>query len=96
FVSPLKNIPGPPPDSLIYGNVKALLSADGFVEPQFKWYKKYGNILKYYGIFNKPTIFVADPKIIQEITLSRSYDFTKPYSNNKSAIALLGKGLIFA
>ncbi|RGB27760.1 cytochrome P450 [Rhizophagus diaphanus] len=71
--------------------------ADGFVEPQFKWYKKYGNIVKYYGIFNKPTIFVADPKIIQEITFSRSYDFIKPYStSNKSAIALLGKGLIFA
>ncbi|CAG8736289.1 11016_t:CDS:2, partial [Rhizophagus irregularis] len=98
FVSPLRKIPGPPPDSLIYGNVKALLSgeADGFVEPQFKWYKKYGNIVKYYGIFNKPAVFVADPKIIQEITLSKSYDFIKPYSNNKPAIALLGKGLVFA
>ncbi|PKK61700.1 cytochrome P450 [Rhizophagus irregularis] len=98
FVSPLRKIPGPPPDSLIYGNAKALLSgeADGFVEPQFKWYKKYGNIVKYYGIFNKPAVFVADPKIIQEITLSKSYDFIKPYSNNKPAIALLGKGLVFA
>jgi cytochrome P450 len=28
--------------------------------------------------------------------LSKSYDFIKPYSNNKPAIALLGKGLVFA
>jgi hypothetical protein len=28
FVSPLRKIPGPPPDSLIYGNVKALLSGE--------------------------------------------------------------------
>ena len=37
-------------------------------EPQLKWIRKYGNLVKYHGLFNKPTLFVADPKIIQEMT----------------------------
>jgi cytochrome P450 len=64
------------------------------LEPQLKWARKYGNIVKYNGLFNKPTLFVADSKIIQEITLSKTYDFVKPY--NRSAIELVGNGLVFA
>ncbi|RGB40287.1 cytochrome P450 [Rhizophagus diaphanus] len=38
--------------------------------------------------------FVTDPKIIQEITLSKTYDFVKPFST--FGIKLLGNGLLFA
>ncbi|CAB4433312.1 unnamed protein product [Rhizophagus irregularis] len=40
-----------------------------FIDPQLKWIKKYGNVVKYHELFNRPVLFVADPKIIQEITL---------------------------
>ncbi|PKY39669.1 cytochrome P450 [Rhizophagus irregularis] len=96
YVSPLRKIPGPPSDNPISGNLKSIITGESnsFIEPQLKWVRKYGNIVKYNGLFNKPTLFVADPKIIQEITLSKTYDFVKPY--NKSAIAILGNGLVFA
>jgi cytochrome P450 len=70
------------------------LSQPNFSDPQLDWVKQYGNVFKYYSLFNQPTIFVADPKIIQEMTLSKTYEFVKPY--NTVAIALIGNGLVFA
>ncbi|CAB5346662.1 unnamed protein product [Rhizophagus irregularis] len=94
YVSPLREIPGPPSDSPIFGNLKSLIKSDSFIEPQLQWVRKYGNIVKYNGLFNKPTLFVTDPKIIQEITLSKTYDFVKPFST--VGIKLFGNGLLFA
>ncbi|GBB94360.1 hypothetical protein RclHR1_02340017 [Rhizophagus clarus] len=95
YVSPLRKIPGPPSDNPFYGNVNTLVARkDDFIDPQLEWVEKYGKVLKYNGLFNKPTLFVADPKIIQEITLSKTYEFVKPY--NKGAISLIGNGLVFA
>ncbi|CAB4478298.1 unnamed protein product [Rhizophagus irregularis] len=95
YVSPLRKIPGPPSESPIFGNIKSLVKVTHSTEPQLQWVRKYGNVIKYNGLFNKPTIFVVDPKIIQEMTSSdKAYDFFK--SQNKLAIALLGNGLAFA
>ncbi|PKY39667.1 cytochrome P450 [Rhizophagus irregularis] len=95
YVSPLRKIPGPPSESPIFGNIKSLVKSVDSTEPQLQWVRKYGNVIKYNGLFNKPTIFVVDPKIIQEMTSSdKAYDFFK--SQNKLAIALLGNGLAFA
>ncbi|CAB4414022.1 unnamed protein product [Rhizophagus irregularis] len=80
YVSPLRKIPGPPSDSPIFGNLKSLIKTDSFIKPQLQWVRKYGNIVKYNGLFNKPTLLVTDPKIIQEITLSKTYDFVKSFS----------------
>ncbi|EXX65298.1 Dit2p [Rhizophagus irregularis DAOM 197198w] len=95
YVSPLGKIPGPPSDNPIFGNLQSLIKGAGFTEPQLQWVRKYGNIVKYNGLFNKPTLFVADPKIIQEMfSNNKSYDFVK--FSNKFAIALIGNGLVFA
>jgi cytochrome P450 len=45
-------------------------------------------------MFNKPNLFIADPKLFQEITLNKAYDFIKP--SNAAGISLIGKGLILA
>ncbi|CAB4437625.1 unnamed protein product [Rhizophagus irregularis] len=62
--------------------------------PQLRWIKKYGNVIKYHGLFNKPTLLIADTKLVQEITLNKPYDFIKPY--NASGISLVGRGLVYA
>ncbi|GBB94346.1 hypothetical protein RclHR1_02340003 [Rhizophagus clarus] len=95
YISPLRKIPGPPCENLFTGNLRTLMTEEpGFDEPQHRWVKKYGNIVKYHGLFNEPTLYVADSKIIQEITLSKTYDFVKPY--NPSALAIAGVGLVFS
>ncbi|CAB5322819.1 unnamed protein product [Rhizophagus irregularis] len=95
YISPLRKIPGPPSENPITGNFKELTTEEsGFSEPQHRWVKKYGNIVKYHGLFNKPTLYIADSKIIQGMTLSNTYNFVKPF--NASALAIAGIGLFFA
>ncbi|RIA97841.1 cytochrome P450 [Glomus cerebriforme] len=93
YISPLRKIPGPPSENPFYGNLKTLLKEESG-EPQLRWVKQYGNIVKFHGIFNTPTLFIADPKILQEININQSYDYIKPPS--VSAVAVVGRGLVFA
>ncbi|PKY26867.1 cytochrome P450 [Rhizophagus irregularis] len=93
YISPLRKIPGPPSESSLYGNLKTLMTEESGV-PQLRWIKKYGNVIKYHGLFNNPILLIADTKLVQEITLNKAYDFIKP--PNASGISLIGRGLIYA
>ena len=55
--------------------------------------KKYGNIVKYYEIFNQPALLITDTTIVQDITLSHSYDYIKPMNILSDSVAFIGKGL---
>ncbi|RGB39306.1 hypothetical protein C1646_664698 [Rhizophagus diaphanus] len=93
YVSPLRKIPGPPSENPFLGNIKTFMKEDSG-EPQLRWIKKYGNIIKVHGIFNEPIVFVADPKIIQDISVTRAYDFIKPPGLLADSIAVAGRGLL--
>ncbi|CAB4385599.1 unnamed protein product [Rhizophagus irregularis] len=93
YISPLRKFPGPPSESSLYGNLKTLMTEESGV-PQLRWIKKYGNVIKYHGLFNNPILLIADTKLVQEITLNKAYDFIKPL--NASGISLIGRGLIYA
>ncbi|PKB93034.1 cytochrome P450, partial [Rhizophagus irregularis] len=93
YISPLRKIPGPPPESIIFGNFKSVLTKE---EPFLKWIQKYGNIVKVNGIFNRPTIVVADTKIIQDITLNHVYDYIKPPEMWNDFVKIIGRGLVLA
>jgi cytochrome P450 len=57
--------------------------------------KKYGSIIKYYGVLNKPIVLVTDTKVIQDIALNQVYDFPKP-SLLGILMRILGKGIGFS
>ncbi|CAB4433322.1 unnamed protein product [Rhizophagus irregularis] len=93
YITPLRKIPGPSSsESLFFGNIKTLLIQE---DAQLNWVQKYGNILKYHGLFNQPALLISDTKIIQDITLNRVYDFIKPPHMMADAIAMAGRGLVF-
>ena len=50
YTSPLLQLPGPPSDSLIFGNFKAIVKADNSVL-QEKWLAEYGDVISYAGMF---------------------------------------------
>ncbi|PKK69239.1 cytochrome P450 [Rhizophagus irregularis] len=93
YVSPLGKVPGPPPDSILLGNFKSLLTEEDI---HVEWVQKYGNIVKFNGVFNRPAIFVADTKIIQDMTLNHVYDYIKPPNFLADAILIAGRGLVLA
>lgn len=51
LTSPLRNLPGPAGDSLIFGNIKSLHKAE-FLELHEKWLRKYGETHIFHGLFN--------------------------------------------
>ncbi|CAB4407918.1 unnamed protein product [Rhizophagus irregularis] len=88
-----RKIPGPSSENPFYGNLRTFLLEEN---PDLKWIQKYGSIVKYHGLFNQPTIVIADTKLIQEITLNHVYDYIKPPKMLADAIAIAGRGLVFA
>ncbi|PKY61305.1 cytochrome P450, partial [Rhizophagus irregularis] len=93
YITPLRKIPGPPSESLFYGNFKTIVTEE---RTCLKWVQKYGNIIKHHEIFNQPALLILDTKIIQDILLNHVYDFIKPPHMLADAIAIAGRGLVFA
>ncbi|GBB91254.1 hypothetical protein RclHR1_18400003 [Rhizophagus clarus] len=96
YITPLRKIPGPPSESLFFGNFKRFFTEFTDEDMQFKWIQKYGKVLKFYGIFNQPVLLISDTKIVQDITLNHVYDFIKPTHTLTDAIAMAGRGLVFS
>ncbi|POG72751.1 cytochrome P450 [Rhizophagus irregularis DAOM 181602=DAOM 197198] len=93
YITPLRKIPGPPSESLFYGNFKTIMTEE---RTCLKWVQKYGNIIKHHEILNQPALLILDTKIIQDILLNHVYDFIRPPYMLADAIAIAGRGLVFA
>jgi hypothetical protein len=63
-----------PPLTPFFGNTLQLVN-QGYLECMDKWITKYGKILIYYVGAN-PTIMVADPDMLKEITVKHFNKFT--------------------
>lgn len=50
YTSPLLQLPGPPTDSLIFGNFRAIVKVENSVL-QEKWLAEYGDVIGYAGMF---------------------------------------------
>ncbi|CAI2170100.1 576_t:CDS:2 [Funneliformis geosporum] len=94
YLSPLRNIPGPPSENILLGNFQRFIK-EGAGDTHLRWVKKYGNLVKFYGLFNTPTIIVTDAKLIQDILLSNGYDFCKPKLVRGDVDSIIGVGLAF-
>ncbi|CAB4383839.1 unnamed protein product [Rhizophagus irregularis] len=71
YITPLRKIPGPSSENPFYGNLGTFLLEES---PDLKWIQKYGNIIKYHGLF-KPSLSQIQN---QEITLNHVYEYIKP------------------
>ncbi|CAB5352851.1 unnamed protein product [Rhizophagus irregularis] len=91
YITPLRKISGPSSENPFYGNLRTFLLEEN---PDLKWIQKYGNIVKYHGLFNQPTLVIADTKLIQEITLNHVYDYITPPKMLADGIAIAGRGLL--
>ena len=51
LTTPLRKLPGPPSDSLLYGNFKAIFNTENSVL-QEKWLEQYGDTIAYPAMFH--------------------------------------------
>jgi len=64
--------------------------------PHIAWAEKYGGVVMYRGLFNRPRIFITDAKALQHVMVSSVYDYPKPAGFAGDFKSLLGSGILFA
>ncbi|KAI9068652.1 cytochrome P450 [Trametes sanguinea] len=89
----LRNLPGPPSPSWIWGNFKAIRDEDNSV-PQERWVSEYGPNIMYRGILGTPRLWTMDTRALNHI-LTHSGEYRKPEANGQDLVRVLGKGLLF-
>ncbi|KAM0747577.1 putative cytochrome P450 [Meredithblackwellia eburnea MCA 4105] len=93
--SPLSDLPGPPSDSLFFGNYPSLLDSEPGVT-YLKWSREYGGAVRYSSLLGGDGIFFTDPVALNHILLTNAYDFPKPPEVRGELSRILGKGILFA
>ncbi|KAI9059130.1 cytochrome P450 [Trametes sanguinea] len=94
YRSPLRNLPGPPSPSWLYGNMKEVFTTDGHAVPD-KWFAQYGRTYVDHGFGMTPQLWTLDLRAIHHI-LTHSMDYGVPEDNVKTVGELLGKGMVAA
>ncbi|KAF7792238.1 hypothetical protein EIP86_003274 [Pleurotus ostreatoroseus] len=94
YTSPLRRLPGPPRDSLFFGNFKAILKADNSVL-QEKWVAEYGDVIAYPGVFGVWRLVTLDTKALNHI-LTHSSIYQKPEQSRYHLARTVGPGVLVA
>ncbi|CAG8548360.1 2243_t:CDS:2, partial [Scutellospora calospora] len=58
--------------------------------------KEYGVMVRYHSILNQPHVLISDPKLIQQILITRSYDFPNFFLSRNLAKDLISESVSFA
>ncbi|CAG8716812.1 26313_t:CDS:2 [Gigaspora margarita] len=94
YLSPLRKIPGPSFENFFIGNYASFLKkepAKAFIQLK----KQYGEIFRYHSLFNDPHIVISDPKLVQQVLVNRSYEFSK-YQSKAVLKDIFGNGILVA
>jgi len=95
YLSTIANIPGPPTDNLITGNLQAIFKAEPGILHN-KWIEEHGPVLQYRGFLGDNRLYVSDPRALNHILLQKCYDWPKPPQTRGQLARILGKGILFA
>ncbi|GAA6004161.1 cytochrome P450 [Rhodotorula paludigena] len=93
--SSLRDVPGPPRDHLLWGNVARILQEEPAVAHK-EWQEKYGSVARYHGFFGAQRLVLYDPAALNHVLLSNCYDYPKPEEVRGDLAMILGKGILFA
>ncbi|WVO15485.1 hypothetical protein L204_103143 [Cryptococcus depauperatus] len=89
-----KNLPGPPSDSWLTGNLKYIIKSPPCV-PHVEWCEEYGPTIRYQLLFGTHRFLTMDT-VAMSFILSHGDIFPKPPRTRKNIADILGNGLIAA
>ncbi|KAG8703083.1 hypothetical protein FRC09_004363 [Ceratobasidium sp. 395] len=92
--SPLRQLTGPKNESLIFGHMKRIFAASGWVI-QEEWMERYGATFAYRSFLSSYRLFTTDTRALAFI-MTQSNSFPKPEMLRKGIANLLGEGILFA
>ncbi|QRV98590.1 cytochrome P450 family protein [Ceratobasidium sp. AG-Ba] len=92
--SPLRHLPGPKNESLMFGNLKRIFAAPNSVVHE-AWVEEYGPTYVYRGFASSYRLYTLDPRALTFI-MTQTNSFPKPENVRRSLADVLGEGLLFA
>ncbi|KAI1334015.1 cytochrome P450 [Xylariaceae sp. FL0016] len=97
YVSPLRNLPEPEPDSFFMGHFSRIAKEPTGV-PMREWVSTVPNdgIMRYLGLFNSERLLITGPKALSEVLVTQNYDFQKPHALRFNIGRILGVGVLLA
>ncbi|GAA6043615.1 hypothetical protein JCM8097_008290 [Rhodosporidiobolus ruineniae] len=93
--SPLRDLPGPKRDHLVWGNLARIFEEEPGVSHK-RWMKEFGGAVKYGSFTGDTRLVLTDPTALNHVLLSNAYDFPKPEEVRGELAMTLGKGVLFA
>ncbi|KDQ55381.1 hypothetical protein JAAARDRAFT_134081 [Jaapia argillacea MUCL 33604] len=91
--SPLRNIPGPPPQSWFKGNLGQLFNSKG-LKFHHDIVEGYGGVVKVYGFFGDEQLYISDPRVLQSIILKDQDAFEETQVFIETNKIIFGEGLV--
>lgn len=92
--SVLNKLPGPKPSSLIMGNFPEI-AREEVIEPQLRWVRQYGDILKYNFIFNNPSVLISGPNELKHVLVTNAQNYKYQLTGaDKLVYDFFGEGLL--
>jgi len=71
--SAIRDIPGPPSPSWIFGHMQQLLLSPQYGAQEFQWLNEYGSVYAVKGCFGQDRLIVADPVALQYVLNSSKF-----------------------
>ncbi|KAI0633787.1 cytochrome P450 [Trametes polyzona] len=90
FRTPLRNVPGPPVSSWVYGNQPDITAVNNTMLPDI-WFTRYGKNVLDRDFFMRPRLWTLDPRAINHI-ITNTEDYPRPADVNLALQLLLGRG----
>ena len=95
--SPLRHLPGPKDNSFFNGQ-QARISKEPTGVPMVEWFNSIPNegLIRYMSILNLERLAPTSAKALQEILVTKNYDFEKPADFRHTIGRILGVGILLA
>ncbi|KAJ7025659.1 cytochrome P450 [Mycena alexandri] len=93
--SAIRDIPGPPSPSWIFGHMRQLILSSPYGAHEFKWLDVYGSVYALKGCFGQDRLMVADPLALQYILNSPKFG-RAPILDNMASLLFGERSVITA
>ncbi|EJD52005.1 cytochrome P450 [Auricularia subglabra TFB-10046 SS5] len=93
LTTPLRDLPGPPNESILWGNLRKIFKAENSVIHE-QWSKEYGNTLRYHAFLGALRLYTTDTRALAHI-LNNTQVWQKPGMVRRGLAQILGEGVLF-
>jgi hypothetical protein len=90
--SPIRQLPGPKSNSLVFGNFKQLWAPNNIVLWE-SWVSEFGRTFRFNGFFGITRFYTADTKAMNHILMNTDV-YTKPPEGRFFLARMLGEGVL--